>query len=108
MLEIKDDKVKIWYRFNSSRCSVKDDCENWDLNEFSYKIDLEDAKDVVVRQLAKNIESNNTSDLLEALDELDSWSCIDWGKIILSCEDLIKEYYEIDAMDFYAETREEW
>lgn len=105
MLKIIDKKIKIWYQFKSSMCSIMDDCEHWDFDEFSYTISLEDAKDVITYQVAKNIESDNYIDILKALDELDAWECVDWEKIILRCADLIEEYYEMDAMDYYAENK---
>ena len=107
MLEIKENKIKIWYRFNSRRCSVMDDCEHWDFNEFSYTIDIDEAKEVICYQLGENIEKKEVSlTLIEALNELDAWECISWETIIKSCEDLLYEYFEMDAMDYYAENKE--
>ena len=103
MLEITEDKIKIWYQFNSRRCAVKYDCENWDFNEFYYEISVDDAKDIISYKVAKNTENETHSiSILEALNELDDWECISWEKIIHKCEDILKDHYEMEAMDWYA------
>ena len=46
--------------------------------------------------------------ILDALNELDGWECIDWNKIIEKCEDLLMEYYKIDAMEYFVKNHEEF
>lgn len=108
MLEfVKDNKkVRLWYRFDSSY--VDEEYENYDLVDFHYDVDIEDAKETICWELSKIIErEKGSSIILEALDELDSWSCIDWFKIIESCDDLLEEYYKMDAMEYFAENHYE-
>ena len=106
MLEFIEDnsKVKIWYRFNS--CGY-DGYEKYDLDEFYYEVDIDEVKDAICEKLCKAIDSEHPLSVINALNELDSWKCIDWFKIIKNCDDLVKDYFESDAMDYFTEKHEE-
>ena len=110
MLEFSEDKkkVKLWYQFNSKL--VDDDgYEKYDYDNFCYKIDIDEVKETICYKLSQVIEKEHTSlTILDALNELDGWECIDWNKIIEKCEDLLMEYYDIDAMEYFVENHEEF
>ena len=102
MLKFTEDlkKVKIWYQFRSGL--VDFDYSMYEYDEFCYTIDIDEAKEVICFQLGENIERKEVSlTLIEALNELDAWECIDWLEIIKKCEDLLEEHYEYDAMQYF-------
>ena len=107
MLEFVEDnkKVKLWYRFNSAYSYGG--YEKYDLDEFDYEVDIDDVKDAICEKLCKVIDSVHPVSVLDALNELDSWECVDWLKIIKNCDDLVKEYFKNDAMTHFMSNHEE-
>lgn len=102
MLKFTEDlkKVKIWYQFRSGLVDL--DYYMYEYDEFCYTIDIDEAKETICYQLGENIEKKEVSlTLVEALNELDAWECIDWFKIIKDCEDLLEEHYQYDAMQYF-------
>jgi hypothetical protein len=110
MLEfVKDNKkVRLWYQFDSSY--VDEGYEKYDFDEFHYDIDIDDAKDTIAYSLLKVIDEQEycvSSVIVKALDELDSWECLEWFNIIRNCEDILMEEYKMDAMEYFAENHYE-
>ena len=106
MLEIKGNKIKIWYRFKSDL--VDEDLSKYDDNEFGYEIDIEDAKDTIAYTYLKVTDNNDICSsrvIKEVLDFADACEEIDWNKIIEKNEDTLTEEYEMDAMKYYAEKK---
>ena len=97
----KDKKVRLWYQFNS-RLVDDEGWEKYDFDEFHFDIDINESKETICYKLSQVIEHSYTSlTILDALNELDSWECVDWNNIIEKCEDLLNEYYEMYAMEYF-------
>jgi hypothetical protein len=104
MLEIKDGKIKIWYRFKSEL--VDEELCRYDDDEFCYNIDKEDAKDVIAYSYLKCTDNNDVCSsrvIREVLDFAAACEEFDWDETILKNEDILKEEYEMDAMIDFAE-----
>lgn len=106
MLEFVNDnkKVRLWYQFDSSY--VDEGYEKYDFDEFHYDIDIDDAKDTIAYSLLKVIDEHEycvSSVIVKALDELDSWECLEWFEIIRNCEDILMEDNKMDAMEHFIE-----
>lgn len=102
--------IKIDYVFDSW---YDEDYEEYDGDEFEYEIGYEDAKDTICVELAKVIKCDNSQIIYKTLEELDSWECVDWDIIIDKCEDLLREHYEKEAMEWFIdnhhiETKEDY
>lgn len=102
--------IELDYEFNSW---YDEDYEEYDGDEFKYKIGYEDAKDTICVELAKVIKCDNSQIIYKTLEELHSWECVDWDKIIENCEDLLRDHYEKEAMEWfidehYIETKEDY
>ncbi len=110
MLEfVKDNKkVRLWYQFNS-RFAEEEGWEKYDFDEFHYDIDIDEVKETIADELMKIIGRDNQSSLvlLEIIDELDGWEVLDWFNLIKKAEDILKDYYETDAMEYFIENRYE-
>lgn len=100
-------KVRLWYQFDSSY--VDEGYEKYDFDEFHYDIDIDEVKETIADELMKIIGRNNQSSLvlLEVIDELDGWEVLDWFNLIKKAADILKDYYEIDAMEYFIENRYE-
>lgn len=110
MLEfVKDNKkVRLWYQFDSKHADEEELYAKYDFDDFHYDIDIDDAKETICWELSKVIEKGYTSSgILDALNELDSWECVDWFNIIKKCEDILIEEYKLDAMEHFVEKHQE-
>lgn len=106
MLAISGNKIKIWYRFRSDL--VSDDFMKYDLDEFCYEINIEDAKDTIAYSYLKCTDNNDVCSsrvIREVLDFAAACEEFDWDETILKNEDILKEEYEMDAMIEYAEKK---
>lgn len=109
MLEIKDEKVKLWYQFNS-RCVKKDGYERYDYDEFDYELDLYDVKfDIVYNYLkiTKNLDNCKLRAVIEVLDEMEKCEEINWEDIIKNNEDMIMDDYREEAMEYFVEQHQD-
>lgn len=101
-------KVRLWYQFNS-RFAEEEGWEKYDFDEFHYDIDIDEVKETIADELMKIIGRDNQSSLvlLEVIDELDDWEVLDWFNVIKKAEDILKDYYETDAMEYFIDNRQE-
>ena len=100
-------KVRLWYQFNSSY--VDEGYEKYDFDEFHYDIDIDEVKETIADELMKIIDRVNMSSLglLDAINELDSWEVLDWFNLIRKAEDILMDYYRMDAMQYFVDNRYE-
>lgn len=110
MLEfVKDNKkVRLWYQFDSSY--VDEGYEKYDFDEFHYDIDIDEIKETLAYELfeiVKEDEECSSNIILKTLNELDGWEVLDWFKVIKKAEDILKESYKQEAMDYFAENHYE-
>lgn len=101
-------KVRLWYQFNS-RFAEEEGWEKYDFDEFHYDIDIDEVKETIADELMKIIGRDNQSSLvlLEVIDELNGWEVLDWFNVIKKAEDILKDYYETDAMEYFIDNRQE-
>ena len=100
-------KVRLWYQFDSSY--VDEGYEKYDFDEFHYDIYIEEVKETIADELMKIIDRVNMSSLglLDAINELDSWEVLDWFNLIRKAEDILMDYYRMDAMQYFVDNRYE-
>ena len=110
MLEFVNDnkKVRLWYQFNSNILGGEyEKYECYDYDEFHFDLDIDEVKETICYELSKVIEHEHSAlIIMDALNELDSWECVDWGKIIQNCEELLIECYETQAMEYFVDMKE--
>lgn len=102
MLEVKNDRVKIWYEFDSKYAEDEELYAQYDFDEFHYDIGIDEVKEEISYRIAK-INDNETRSLaiLDALNELEQEELIDWFTIIRGWGDFLEECYKDDAMEYF-------
>lgn len=96
MLEIKDDKVVIYYKFEGEL--------------YDYEMDLYDVKFGIVYDYlkeTKNLESCKIRAIVEVLDKMEYYDEINWGTIIKNNEESIAEENRDEAKENFLEEKNE-
>ena len=94
MLEIKDDKVVIYYKFEGEL--------------YDYEMDLYDVKFGIVYDYlkeTKNLESCKIRAIVDVLDKMEYYDEIDWKTIIENNEESIMEENREEAKECFKENQ---
>jgi hypothetical protein len=102
MLEIKNNKVKIWYEFDSKYADDEELYARYDFDEFHYDIDIDEVKEEITYRIAKiTNDGGGGVIILNALNELEEEELINWFAIIRGWGDFLEEHYKDDAMEYF-------
>ena len=98
------DKIKLYYRFDS-RWTVKSEYFKYDGDEFCFPIDIDEAKNAIMENYVDiiNVNRSNIEDFIKLIEELDGEELISWEKIFESNKDVLEEYFEHEAMEWFME-----
>lgn len=97
-------KIKLYYRFDS-RWTVKSEYFKYDGDEFCFPIDIDEAKNAIMENYVDiiNVNRSNIEDFIKLIEELDGEELISWEKIFESNKDVLEEYFEHEAMEYFME-----
>lgn len=107
-------ELKIDYNFNSDYF-VEDEYQEYDGVGFEYKIDVDEAKEVIVESYIELVNGNGIDcyHFVKIINELEDEELIDWNKMYNKNWDILKEHFERKAMEWfrdqhYIETKEDY
>lgn len=113
-MNIEKKKYKLYYAFN---CRYTNKCEyfKYDGDEFCFPIDIDEAKNAIMENYVDiiNVNRSNIEDFIKLVEELDGEELITWEKIFESNKDVLEEYFEHEAMEYFmdnhgVETKEDY
>lgn len=113
-MNIEKKKYKLYYAFNC-RYTTKSEYFKYDGDEFPYSIDYDEAKNVIMENYVDiiKVDRSNIEDFIKLVEELDGEELITWEKIFEINKDVLEEYFEHEAMEWfmenhYVETKEDY